>query len=176
MARMRWDFLVELINREQLKLGYEIGVSSGLTMSRVLAKCPGIVWHGVDPWVVCDFYDVRPNGRKWDHEGNYKTCKGIQSKHPDRCFLHRMGSVEAAQEVEDGSLDIVFIDGLHDYDGVKADIEAWFPKVRKGGYVVGHDYKTQMEVNKGVTVAVDEIFGAENVNEDADLIWWVQKD
>ena len=52
----------------------------------------------------------------------------------------RMTSMEAAQQVEDGSLDFVFIDGDHRFDAVMMDISLWAPKVRKGGIVSGHDY------------------------------------
>jgi hypothetical protein len=40
---------------------------------------------------------------------------------------------------DDHSLDAVFVDGSHLYDDVKRDIEAWMPKVRKGGILFGHD-------------------------------------
>lgn len=52
----------------------------------------------------------------------------------------RLPSVEAANLYEDGSLDFVFIDADHSYESVKADIAAWAPKVRPGGYLAGHDY------------------------------------
>lgn len=54
----------------------------------------------------------------------------------------------------DKELDFVFIDGDHSYEGVKQDILDWFPKLRKGGVLAGHDYN----VWPGVTNAVDELF------------------
>lgn len=38
------------------------------------------------------------------------------------------------------SVDMVFVDGAHDYDAVRDDIEAWKPVVREGGLLVFHDY------------------------------------
>ncbi len=60
--------------------------------------------------------------------------------------------------------DFVYIDADHSYEAVKADIEAWWPKVRMGGVLAGHDYTKPHQVNQahfGVIQAVDE-FIAEN--------------
>jgi predicted O-methyltransferase YrrM len=73
--------------------------------------------------------------------------------------IKRMDSLSAAATYEDKSLDFVFIDAAHDYDNVKADINAWLPKVKQGGYLAGHDYPAW----QGVKMAVDEIFGSENI-------------
>jgi hypothetical protein len=64
----------------------------------------------------------------------------------------RMDSVLAAKLYKDNSLDFVFIDASHEYQAVKNDIEAWYPKVKDGGVLAGHDYKCWY----GVTRAVDE--------------------
>jgi hypothetical protein len=52
----------------------------------------------------------------------------------------RLPSIEAAELYEDNSLDFVFIDGSHDYENVKNDINAWYPKVKSGGILAGDDY------------------------------------
>jgi hypothetical protein len=62
---------------------------------------------------------------------------------------------EAAQYFDDSSVDVVFVDGGHSYEVVKADILAWLPKVKKGGIISGHDFNAWQGVNKAVT----EIFG-----------------
>ena len=49
-------------------------------------------------------------------------------------------STDIANNYKDNSLDFVFIDAAHDFDNIKADIEAWFRKVKIGGYIGGHDY------------------------------------
>jgi hypothetical protein len=66
----------------------------------------------------------------------------------------RMTSLDAAKLYEDESIDVVFIDACHEYQCVKDDIAAWFPKVKRGGYVSGHDYPWSGE--DAVKRAVDE--------------------
>lgn len=63
-------------------------------------------------------------------------------------------SWEGAELYDDLSLDFVFIDAAHDYDSVVKDINAWLPKVKKGGVIAGHDY---LNSPQGVKRAVDEI-------------------
>jgi hypothetical protein len=49
-------------------------------------------------------------------------------------------SVTAAGLFDDGSVDMVFIDAAHDTASVARDIEAWLPKIAKGGILAGDDY------------------------------------
>jgi len=65
----------------------------------------------------------------------------------------RKPSVEAARDYEDGSFIGVFIDASHEYEDVLADIRAWWPKVKQGGYFGGHDINWP-----GVARAVQESF------------------
>jgi hypothetical protein len=63
-----------------------------------------------------------------------------------------------------GRFDLVYIDASHDYESVKADIEAWLPLVREGGILCGHDFEAMRTDNgevmfPGVRQAVEEIFG-----------------
>jgi Methyltransferase domain len=70
----------------------------------------------------------------------------------------RMTSVEAGAMMPDKSLDIVYLDGLHDYANVKQDILTWLPKLRMGGYLGGHDFNDCPD-HIGLLRAVREILG-----------------
>lgn len=65
-----------------------------------------------------------------------------------------MTSVEAAATFEDRSVDFLFVDGTHDYASVKADLEAWLPKLREGAVVAGDDANW-----RGVKEAAREVLG-----------------
>jgi hypothetical protein len=54
--------------------------------------------------------------------------------------------------------DIIHLDGGHDYKTVLADIEAWWPMLRPGGYFIGDDYAPE-STWVGVKQAFDEFFG-----------------
>jgi SAM-dependent methyltransferase len=82
----------------------------------------------------------------------------------------RKKSVDAAMDYADGSLDVVFIDACHDYDSVKEDIAAWFPKVKPDGIISGHDYST---VWPGVVQAVNEFFSGKHMQYTEDC--WVHQ-
>ncbi len=53
---------------------------------------------------------------------------------------YREPSVTAARRFDAGSLDFVYVDGDHTFEGVTADIRAWLPKVRPGGVMAGDDF------------------------------------
>ena len=81
-----------------------------------------------------------------------------------------MYSTEAISNVQDNSLDLVFIDANHDYLFVKQDIELWKKKVKQGGIIAGHDYNYPGIT--GVKKAVDEFFG-DRVKLESDYVWYV---
>jgi len=76
------------------------------------------------------------------------------------------------------NVDMVFLDGDHEYESVKADILAWNPKARK--MLCGHDYGVPpgMEVLRdfpGVKQAVDEVFGDQVSIVDGTCIWAIER-
>jgi len=65
-------------------------------------------------------------------------------------------SLDVVNKYEDESIDFCFIDGSHEYEDVKKDIEAYLPKVKSGGILAGHDYD---KIWDGVIRGVDEVLG-----------------
>ena len=81
----------------------------------------------------------------------------------------RLSSYEASQTYKDASLDFVFIDAAHDYDNVLLDIKSWYPKVKVGGVISGHDYSWYEPIRR----AVHEFFG--KIDEGIEGCWVVNK-
>ena len=65
-------------------------------------------------------------------------------------------TIDAVKRFLDNSLDLVYVDADHEYESVKEDINNWLPKIKKGGFIAGHDF---YGVNNGVEQAVIETIG-----------------
>lgn len=89
-------------------------------------------WQGSDEPVHQDDPDVQ-NGRL------YEVFLANIAPVASHVRPIRSTSVEAAASYPDASLDAVFLDGAHDTPSVLADCAAWWPKVRPGGVLAGHD-------------------------------------
>jgi predicted O-methyltransferase YrrM len=71
-----------------------------------------------------------------------------------RVNVIRSDSAAAAERFADGSVDFLYVDAGHSFEGVLSDLAAWFPKVRDGGLIAGDDWCQQ-----GVRSAVIAFFG-----------------
>ena len=93
--------------------------------------------------VDCYDYVVPPTGRIPSHDRLFvraeKTFFKRTAKKPNIIKI-RKTSVEAAKDFADNSLDAVYIDAEHDEKSVRTDIKTWLPKIKKGGYLSGHDW------------------------------------
>jgi len=77
----------------------------------------------------------------------------------DNAVLIKDSGDNIAKTIEDGSLDLVYIDANHSYDGVISDIITWWEKIKIGGIISGHDYNQTPGSSFTNTVkrAVDEM-------------------
>jgi predicted O-methyltransferase YrrM len=50
-------------------------------------------------------------------------------------------SVETSKKFQDNTIDFIFIDASHEFTNIKNDLDSWYPKVKQGGIICGHDYE-----------------------------------
>ncbi len=138
--------------------GAEIGVFKGAMSSALLSR-KDLSLVMVDSWAGegADYVgegDFHSRLSQDQQDSYYKTTLQNVVFAGDRAAIIRKSSLQAAEYIEDGSLDFVFIDADHSYEGCKADIAAWLPKLKPGGLLSGHDY--DHPEFPGVKLAVDE--------------------
>jgi predicted O-methyltransferase YrrM len=119
------------------KRAAEIGVAHGKYSEILMDANPDLKLYGVDPYTVYDGY--KDYALKRTMAALRADAHTRLDRFPNYEFVEKF-SVDAAKDFEDGSLDAVYIDANHADPYVTQDIEAWAPKVRKGGIVSGHDY------------------------------------
>jgi hypothetical protein len=73
------------------------------------------------------------------HENNLRQV-WERTKENSRAVILRGDSVEMAKKVPNESLQLLYIDGDHSYEGVLADLRAWNLNVKSGGSIALHDY------------------------------------
>lgn len=126
----------------------EVGVHHGRSLlflaERLIEERPGARLWGVDP--------LEWNEEQWP--SLLRHC--VASPGCPIVRILRCPSIAASHAFSLSSLDMVFIDGEHDYASVLTDIHAWLPVVKMGGLLCGHDYG---DSHPGVRKAVDEAFG-----------------
>ncbi len=122
--------------------GCEVGVMAGKNALSILKSIPNLELILVDPYMVYEYRKFKRHNRwKWHlPEMNRMRRHALKLVSGYNVRWLMTTSVKAAPSVEDESLDFVYIDGNHSYDFITQDLQAWYPKVRSGGIVSGHDY------------------------------------
>jgi hypothetical protein len=166
-------------------LGVEVGVRWGVYSTQLLANSSLEVLFSVDPWLEFSRVNYRDsaNVAQWKQNLFYVVTVARLAKFEKRSVCLRMLSMEATRLFAEQSMDFVYIDANHSYASCREDIAAWWPKVKVGGLMAGHDYldgEKRWFGHFGVKSAVDE-FAAEHslevfVTKEKWPTWYVQKD
>eukprot|EP01038_Epipyxis_sp_PR26KG_P010306 gene10306-13852_t len=176
--------------------GAELGVQRGIFALNNLQR-----WTSCKKYILVDL---------WHHQDNYKDTANVDDKDQELLFKEAKNNLKvfsnktefirnfttsAALLVPDNSLDFIYVDARHDYCGCKQDIEQWWPKLKPGGIMAGHDYVTVAFLRTiikwedwsicqdgskheyAVMAAVDEVAAALNVkvfttNGDGPFVSW----
>ena len=139
----------EILNKIGAKVAVEVGVFKAQFSKHLLKNWDGTLWL-VDPWRAFEKGEgyVDASNHK-EHQTAYLEAMQNIEGYESRAFMLRGLSSDMASRFEDNSLDLVYLDGNHAYEWVKEDIELWWPKIKKGGVLTGHDY-LDMDWKKGM--------------------------
>lgn len=155
----------------------EVGVLNGEFSRHLLDS-----WSGeltlIDAWQHLSNYRDISNVDDLEHLQRYNAvCALVQGY--TRAHVVRGISPGVANQFPDNYFDVVYIDANHAYEATKADLAAWYPKVKPGGALTGHDYLDGElpEGSFGVKRAVTEFFGRDPdiVTQEAWPSWVVYK-
>ncbi len=190
-------FFPEFLNDHGLRdVAVEIGVCRGDFSRNFLERWKGRVYNMVDPYQHQGAKFDKSDAAQHVHDANHAVVElmiranNLKKGRP-LARLYRMFSEDAAAHApidskgqsHPGRLDFVYLDARHDYRSVMADLEAWYPLVKTGGIIAGHDYKNSFVRKNLVEVkrAVDNFFCVRpektvQVTQDDNLpSWWVFK-
>ena len=140
-------------------IGVEVGVLEGGFSDTILRAGRTRLHYMVDAWDASTSND--PSYSNIDWRAAYEKAVQVAQRHSwegKPVAILRLPSVMASCLFPQNSLDYVYIDANHDYKSVRCDIDVWFPLVRPGGIISGHDYLNKPPVYE-VKRAVDESFG-----------------
>lgn len=147
----------------------EVGCWKGKTTRMLLENVKGKV-YAVDHWEGSVFPDPT---------GLMVNVANINGESIEESFLKNVGSyanlvikkgssLDVAKSMNGDMFDMVFIDANHEYEAVKADIEAWLPRCKK--IIAGHDFHAGYA---GVIRAVHELAENRDIKVKGQ-VWWCE--
>ncbi len=154
--------------------GAEIGVHQGNYSLNLLNTTKPKKFYLVDPWI--------GSGERRHAKSRYSSGSTSQAEMDTRYALVmtrfakqimssaveilRRSSADASRLIDDKSLDFAYIDGDHNYEGVKADLARYWPKVKARGLLISDVYTTTGWWKDGVVRAIHEFLPTVNCQVD----------
>ena len=145
-----YGIVSKVINDNNFKKCAEVGIGYGLHAKEILDNT------NVEHLYLIDPYHFYPNDRFVD---DVMDCGGFEilaknvklnlDVHKSKYTWYRKCSTEVTNdEIPNNFLDLVFIDGDHSYIAVTNDLNFWWKKIRKGGWLMGDDYSSMWPSTK----------------------------
>jgi len=148
-------------------IGAEIGVFRGQNAFNIFANLSIEHMYLIDPYIN-------------DDETKNDSIKLLHNFMRKITWIYEPS--DKAYEKIDRLLDFVYIDGDHKYDAVMKDLELYYPKVKSGGLVAGHDFDEENDGNQVKRAVYDffkakgvEIFSAVDANDSRSHDFWIFK-
>ena len=142
-------------------IGLELGVFKGDSFLTILHNCNNVKkLYGVDNWKpYYDFLKPIPDDKpsyfvnEQQSEFNrfiffWQLKYGTNKSH--NFEIIEKDTLEAAKDIPDSSLDFIFFDAMMTEDQTYAEALAYYPKIKKGKYFLGHDALCDLQVIKPI--------------------------
>lgn len=173
-------FFHKLKNRKNI-VGAEIGVLRGDNASSVLGSLCLTKFYLVDSWKVytgSDLDNIESSAGKGNKDF-IESCKATtynRFKDYKNVEIICKESAEASKDIPDNYLDFVYIDAKHTFKHVLNDCRIWYPKVKYGGMLGGHDIFHEF-YGKEVQSAVTEFCSSVGIDKyiSGGDDWWIIK-
>lgn len=147
-------------------VGAEIGVNKGHNAAYICTIIQPKILYCIDPWN--NFFDSASG--EIIGEAQYIMAKELLQPF-SCCKIIRDTSFNAVKAFDNENLDFVYIDGDHSYWEVLSDIARWYPIVKKGGILAGHDFQ---QVKDAVTEFCARTKISQLYTQDED--YWLKKE
>lgn len=186
-----FDFVIS--SHPEYRVFIEIGCWKGFSTAYLAGISPDdSIIYAIDPWIE----NLAMTKIRWDqikalYQDNYTqdTIYHIFLTHMkiapggNKVRHFRDYSYNVHHQFKDGSVDFLWIDGDHSYEGVKKDISLYLEKVKSGGIIGGHDFNVpsvrraviesglkyhQFNNDYGTTISTSP-------DKSAGLSWWAYK-
>lgn len=143
----------------------EVGVLIGALSRQIMRSRHDVSLAMVDNWLPMELQPASYIATNDDHalhdraraERHYQEARKVERIGRGRSKIWRGDSTLIAKSFAAGSVDLVFLDADHSFEGVTKDLAAWLPAIKPGGFIGGHDYRNpDPRFRFGVTEAVDQ--------------------
>lgn len=165
-------------------VGVELGVEDGYFSKYLLDESPLAKLISIDLWKPAQYLGGKndPSMVKTVEDGDkkFRVVHAMLSKFfGSRSEVWRCESSQASARIKDGTLDFIFIDASPDYKNCLQYLVDWYPKIKAGGIISGHDFVdgNRFGVSFGVKSAVELFFSRigktiYRINEEGGLPSW----
>jgi hypothetical protein len=160
-------------------VGAEIGVCGGEHSLSLLRTLSPARLYCIDPYSMYDAYDEGKHHYGRDQAPLDQTelsAKRLLAPFADKIVWIKKLSSDAVREISE-PLDFVYVDGNHAQDFVTEDIEKYWPLIRQGGVLGGHDFYNGFQSEHDGVIAAATGFAVENkLDLKIELPdWWIVK-
>lgn len=136
-------FAYELIGRLRPRSIVELGTYSGSSFAAFCQAAKAIgtssKCYGIDLWEG----DIHMG--RFDEELFREISDYLAANYADSATLIRKNFNTAVHDFDDGSIDLLHIDGTHTFEAVSNDFNTWLPKLSDRSVVLFHDINVTVE-------------------------------